>query len=306
VEKYNLKLTAWTVCNHNTPLGLAHREHTVHNALGDSYPHALTPASPAVRSYVRGLAKNLASQYPLQSMYIEAPNYRGRRHGHHHERDMIPLGPLENELLDISFSTHDLRRAEKEGVDGQAVRREVADHLRQFLASVPTRRSGAPENMEQFCNQVPQLRAYLRVLDQVVASLVTDVHEDIAPYGVALEGYENLASYDWLLVDAYGQTPDEVAASTSAARKSASARQRLRTGLRLGFDPPEAEHAINSVERCQNCVQAAVDQGADGVYFFNYSEAPSTYLSWIKPALSNIRMPAPPIPPRQSRSRVKS
>ena len=62
LDQFGLRLTAWTVCNHNTPLGLEHPLHTVHNAFGDSYPHALCPASKAVRGYVRALAIDLASR----------------------------------------------------------------------------------------------------------------------------------------------------------------------------------------------------------------------------------------------------
>jgi len=94
LDDFGLRLTAWTVCMHNTRLGLAHPEETVRNAWGDSYPHALCPASPAVRTYVRALVKDLVSQYPLQSIFLEALNYRGRQHGHHHERDGVPFGQL--------------------------------------------------------------------------------------------------------------------------------------------------------------------------------------------------------------------
>lgn len=288
LERFGLRLTAWTVCNHNTRLGLAHPEHTVKNALGDSYPHALTPASPAVRNYLRGLARNLASQYPLQSIYLEAPNYRGRRHGHHHERDLTPFGPLENELLDISFSAHDLAWAKAEGIDGEAVRQAVARHLQEFLANVPHRPRGMPETMEQFCGEQPLLPAYRAVLDGIVASLVTEIRGDAAPFDVALEGVEPIEAYDWRVVGAYGKTPDEVAELTSVCRRSAADHQRVRVGFRLGFDPPDQPQAIASEPRCRECVQAAVENGAEGVFFYNYSESPRTYLSWIKPSLEGL------------------
>ncbi len=288
LERFGLRLTAWTICNHNTRLGLANPEHTVRNALGDSYPHALTPASPAVRSYLRGMAHNLASQYPLQSIFLEAPDYRGRRHGHHHERDLTPFGPLENALLDFSFSAHDLAVARAEGIDGVAVRRSVAGHLQEFLANVPHRPRGMPETMEQFCGEQPLLPAYRAVLDGIVTSLVTEIQTEMKPFGVELEGVEPIAAYDWKIVGAYGKTPDEISELTTAARRSAADHQRVRVGLRLGFDPPDQPHAIASAQRCRECVQAAADNGAEGVFFYNYSESPRTYLSWIKPSLEGL------------------
>ena len=50
LDKHGLKLVSWTVCAHNTRLGLLHPECTVRNCFGDSYPHALCPANDQVRA----------------------------------------------------------------------------------------------------------------------------------------------------------------------------------------------------------------------------------------------------------------
>ena len=177
LDDYGLRLTAWTVCMHNTPLGLEHPQHTVRNAFGDSYPNALCPSSPAVRRYVRALVKDLALKYPLRSVFLEAPNYRGRRHGHHHERELSPLGPLETQLLDISFSDYDIARAEAAGVDGRAVQRAVRDHLDAYLATVPYQPAALPTTIEQFIDKYPALVDYRSVLDVQVASLLGEIKE---------------------------------------------------------------------------------------------------------------------------------
>ena len=288
LDEFGLRLTAWTVCTHNTRLGLLHPEHTVRNAFGDSYPHALCPASPAVRSYVRALALDLASQYPLQSIFFEAPNYRGRRHGHHHERDLTPFGPLENELMDVSFSDHDIAAANAEGVDAEAVRRAVREHLEAYLAAVPQRPAGSPETMEQFLAEHPPLADYLAVLDNRVASLIGEIREDIGPAGVRLEGVEKVPAYDVKIIAAYGKSPDEVAGLTRTARGEIEPHQQLRVGFRLGFDPPGEPHAIDCAQKARQCVSAAAAEGADAVFFYNYSESPRTYLSWIKPAIAGM------------------
>jgi hypothetical protein len=295
LDTYGLRLTAWTVCNHNTALGLRFPEHTVRNAFGDSYPNALCPASPAVRTYVRALAKDLASKYPLQSLFLEAPNYRGRRHGHHHERELMPLGPLELQLLDVSFSDHDLARAGAAGVDGQAVQRIVRDHLEAHFASVPNRPAGMPETIEQFQDAHPTLADYLAIMQEQVASLLSEVKEDIRPSGVELEGVGDFSAYDVVLIGGYGREPDEIARRTREARQRVEPRQRIRVGLRLGMDPPErpAYQVITSPQRARECVSAALENGADSVWFFNYSESPKPYLNWIKPALAGMISPPP-------------
>jgi hypothetical protein len=149
-----------------------------------------------------------------------------------------------------------------------------------------------PETMEQICSEHPLLPAHRSTLDRVVASLVTETRGDAAPFGVALEGVEPIAAYDWRVVGAYGKKPEEVDELTSRYRRSAADHQRVRVGLRLGFDPPERPQAIASARRCRECVQAAAENGADGIFFYNYSESPRTYLSWIKPTLEGILEPS--------------
>ena len=288
LDDYGLRLTAWTVCTHNTRLGLQHPEHTVRNAFGDPYPHALCPASPAVRAYLRALCRDLASQYALQSIFLEAPNYRGRRHGHHHERDLTPLGPLENELLDVSFSDDDLACATSAGIDAEALQRTVRDHLDRYMAAAPERPAGSPETMEQFLDEHPALAEYLGVLNGQAASLIAEIKDDLRPLGVELEGAEQVPDYDVILVGAYGQRPEEVAHLTAQARERAASHQRLRVGFRLGSGPSGELQGIASAAQARQCVQAASEHGADAVFFYNYGESPRTCLSWIKPAIAGI------------------
>ncbi len=288
---FGLHLTAWTICNHNTPLGLQHPEHTVRNAFGDSYPNALCPASPAVRTYVRALAKDLSTKYPVQSLFLEAPNYRGRRHGHHHERELMPLGPLEVQLFDISFSEHDIARAEAAGIHAQAVQKSVRDHLEAYLAAYPDRPRGMPENYTQFLDAHPMLADYLAVLDEQVASLLSEVKEDLRTSGVQLEGMSSFSAYDMVLDAAYGKSPEEIARQTREARQKVAPYQKLRIGIRLGGDYPNQASAITSPERLRECIQAADENGADAVWFFNYSEPPRSHLNWIKTAMAGIITP---------------
>jgi len=145
-----------------------------------------------------------------------------------------------------------------------------------------------PETLEQFYHECPMLLSYRSVLNEVVSSLVTEIRNDVSPHGVALEGEEPIAAYDWHVVDAYGKTPEEVAEISRAARSRTAPHQRLRIGLRLGYDPPDQPHAIASAQRCRQCVAAAAENGADAIFYYNYSESPRRYLSWIKPALKGF------------------
>jgi len=288
LDDFGLRLTAWNVCMHSTRLGLAHPDETVQNAWGDSYPHALCPASPAVRAYVLATVKDLASQYPLQSIFLEALDYRGRQHGHHHERDGTPFGPLENELLDISFSIHDIAQAQLAGVDARPLCAAIRNHLDEFLAHIPHRPPSLPETMEQFMHTHPNLSDYLAVLDDQVASLADEIKADLEQFDVLLEGTDEVDAYDIRLVGAYGQPPSVVADLTRRARQQCAPHQKLRIGFRLGFDSPDQPGAITSADQARECVQAAVENGADSFFFYNYSESPKNYLNWIKPAIDGL------------------
>jgi hypothetical protein len=60
VSDAGMKVGAWTVCLHNTRIGLEHPQCTIQNVYGDSYPHALSPAHPDARAFVRAVVADLA------------------------------------------------------------------------------------------------------------------------------------------------------------------------------------------------------------------------------------------------------
>lgn len=283
-RRFDLRLTAWNVCFHNTRLGLAHPEHTVRNALGDSYPHALCPASPAARRYLRAMAADLASRYPLQSIFLEAPNYRGRRHGHHHERTIVPLGALENALLDVSFSEADLAAAEAVGVDARRVQAVVRDHLLRFLAAAGGRSQRA-RTLEDFLAEHPELGRYQAALEASVKTLLQELHDDLAAWGVAMEGCEHVAAYDVLIVGVYGLAADEVARRVRASAAEKMPHQSLRVGFCLGETPGSGSRLPADESQLRECVDAAAAAGATGFLFYNYSESSTECLRWIKSAL---------------------
>ena len=174
------------------------------------------------------------------------------------------------------------------GIDAEAVRRTVRDHLAACLAAAPQRPAGLPETIEQYLDAHPVLAEYRAVLDGQVASLVAEIKEDLRETGVLLEGVEDIPAYDVTVVGAYGQPPDEVARLTRDARQRSRPHQQVRVGFRLGGDPPGCTPAIGSSQQARQCVEAAAGHGADSVLFYNYSESPEVCLSWIKPAIAGM------------------
>ncbi len=288
LEKYNLKLVSWTVCNHNTRLGLLHPECTVHNCFGDSYPHALCPANDHVRNYVTALCHDLANNLPLHAVQLESPDYMGWQHGHHHERDLTVLNPLEQTLMDFCFCPSCTRKAEGKHVDIAAVRARVREILEAAMAHAPGRPAGHPETLEQVAERVPELAAYRAFRKEIENTLIAEIKVAMQPSSARLfllGGYhpQIAGAVDVFNSGVYGQRPAQVLESTRAARAPLGPQHELYIGVRLGLN------SVFSAQDLTDIVQAVKAGGGDGVMFYNYSESPMTALNWIKPALAGGR-----------------
>lgn len=132
VDRQGLTSSAWTVILHNTRLAEQRPDLAPETALGDRLLHMLCPAQPAVAAYAGALCEDIAMRRPA-AIHLESVTYLPFDHGGHHERAMIPLGPLERRLLGLCFCAACLVAASEAGVDGPEVRRLAAVHLRRAL-----------------------------------------------------------------------------------------------------------------------------------------------------------------------------
>ena len=285
-----MELSAWTVCLHNTLLGLRHPECTIHNVYGDSYPHALTPGHPDARAYVARLVDDLTQNYSLHSVLLEAPNYRNRAHGgtwvsgHHHERNGVHLRELEEALLSVSFNPADTEAATAAGVDVVRLRGAVRDHLDRYFAAAPEIPKGLPQTLDEFRQQNQSLADYETHFRNTEETLLAELRQIAEPKGVKLVGSAS-PSNDIVQLGAYGESAEWVAESTRTAREKLAAHQELEVALRMGFSSPGMGTAIRSCAQMQEFVQAARRNGADSVAFYNYAEAPRRSVEWIREAI---------------------
>jgi len=282
-----LRLCSWTVLLHNSRIGLAHPELTVHNAFGDSYPHALSPGHPTAAAFARGVIRDLASRYPLDTIMLEAADYRSRAHGgswvggHHHERQGTHLRELENVLLDLSFNPADVA-----GAGAQGLREAVRAHLEAYLAAAPDVPGDLPDSPEAFRRLHPAMADYERRLQGNQARLLRELRQEAEPHGVRLMGPADPA-IDLVMAGAYGQSPERIAAIARDGRAALGDRQELIVLLRMGFYGDGARYGTPIVtERAMiDSVRAVADAGAHAVGFYNYAEAPARCVDWIAPAL---------------------
>ncbi|MDP2948268.1 MAG: hypothetical protein Q8P22_01865, partial [Chloroflexota bacterium] len=193
LDRYGLKLVAWTVCTHNTRLGMAHPAHVVRNAFGDPYYHALCPSNPDVRRYIRGLCRNLAARYPMYAVQMESPGFMGMEHGHHHERYGTVLRPLELWLISLCFCHACRRGAREHGLDMDAIAAAVKTHLADYFESAPMPPQGQPRDREEMLAAVPHLTQLESFRHGVETSLIREVRQDLRSLGetrlFVLEGY---------------------------------------------------------------------------------------------------------------------
>jgi len=288
LDRHKLKLVSWTVCAHNTRLGLLHPECTVHNCFGDSYPHALCPANIQVRNYLCALCHDLANNLPLHAVQLESPGYMGLQHGHHHERDLTVLTPCEVALMDLCFCESCTRAAEGKHVDIGKIRAAVQTVLEAGMAAAPLRPKNHPQSLAEFGAGLPELKAFLDFRQEIEDTLISDIKAAMKPSAALLYllGGPNeriAAAVDVFNSGVYGKKPAEVLTATRAAKAGLHARHSLYMGVRLGLSSVADEQELTEI------VQSIRDGGGDGVMFYNYSESPMHALNWIKGALAGVR-----------------
>ena len=294
-QSFGMQVSAWTVCLHNTRIGLLHPECTIHNVFGDSYPHALSPGHPAARAYVRAMVADLAQAYPLYAIRLEAPDHRGRAHGgppwvsgHHHERNGVHLRTLEQALLDLSFSRADVGAAQKDGVDVEAVAQAVRAHLERYFDDAPAVPADLPANLDEFRSLVPALADLEAYYDRAEEAFLAELRQEAEPCGVKLEGVGHSPSLDLIMAGAFGASPERVADITCEAKAALLSGQELLVAIRMGFTGPGMGTPILSEEEMCRMTRAVSENGADGIVYYNYSESPRRCVEWIRPALRSV------------------
>ncbi|MCO6052262.1 hypothetical protein NGM99_20955 [Mesorhizobium sp. RP14(2022)] len=282
-------VSAWTVCLHNTRLGMLHPGDVTRTAFDDPNFYALCPSSPAARYYVTTLVRDITTGYKPDRLELESPNFLGFAHGYHHEKDGVGLLPEDDFLLSLCFCQHCVARAKLAGVDAEAARPIV----RQMIADACER--AVPEaQVEGFPNQGidafqrwPALFDFLRWRSEPVTSLLAEIADATDPAtqlvlidladawlgGVNLREAAKLL--DGVILCAYDMSPEEVSNLTRRGREQIGPEGFLGIGYRLFF--PEIGSAVDLAAR----VSAACAAGADGLNFYNYGLVPAARLDWI-------------------------
>jgi hypothetical protein len=287
-------VSCWTVCLHNTRLGMLHPEAVTRNAFGDANYYNLCPSHPDARAYVRAMIADISHGYRPDRIELESPCFMGFAHEYHHEKDGVGLTPEDDFLLSLCFCRSCLDRAAKAGVDGEAARKLVRQWIGETCErAVPKRRfPDFPAGGLDTFLPWPELHAYLVCRFEPVTSLVAELREAAHPATRVLIidlkdgwlGGSDLAALgkvcDGAILCAYDMQAGDVASLLEAGRAALGPDKFLGTGYRL-FYPEMASPEVLAAK-----VKPAMAPGIDGINFYNYGLVPAARLDWVGAALS--------------------
>jgi len=291
-----LKVSCWTVCLHNSRLGMLHPGHVTRNAFGNANYYNLCPSSPAARDYVVTLVRDITTNHKPDMLELESPNFMGFAHEYHHEKDGVGLNAEDDFLLSLCFCDHCTARAEKAGVPVEGARRTVARFIAELCErAVPERQfPDFPEAGIDAFRAHPELHAFLAWRSEPVTSLIGEIRAAADPAtrivlidlkdgwlgGVDLAAVGRLC--DGAILCCYDMTPEAVGEVIRTGRALLGPDKFLGLGLRVFY--PEVDGPDILTARVKNAVEA----GVDGVNFYNYGLIPARRLDWVGEAVAAI------------------
>ena len=288
-----MAVSCWTVCLHNTRLGMQHPGHVMRTAHGDPHFYALCPSSPAARAYVVTMVAEITSRYRPDRVELESPDFMGFAHGYHHEKDGLGLLPEDEFLLGLCFCDHCRARAMAAGVDADAARQTVVDLLDDaFARALPARRfDGFPAEGIAAFSSLPDLHAYIAWRSEPVTSLVAEIRAAADPASRILlidaegswQGGVDVAAAsracDGVLLCAYTTPVERIAPLLDRYRALIGPDRSLIAGFQVFH--PEVADAADLAARA-----AAAGGRADGLNFYNLGLIPQARLDWIAGAIT--------------------
>jgi hypothetical protein len=297
-RELGLGFNLWTVVLHNSTLGSAHPELCEQNVFGDVYRFSLNPAHPTVRSYARALVEDICRQFRPDTIMLESPTYLGFVHGDHHELTLANLDELTQLLLSLGFSEASRQGAERHGCNVEVLEREV----RSLLSTLIEDERGALSHEFRFGEPVsllldyPEIYSYLRYRLDVVTSLLAELREVAAGYGVKvgvttsifsrptsrawMEGTSLRAAsraVDALLSVSYFPDPAAVQGDILWVKTLSEGRP---FDVALDAGHPDALSEENLIAKAR----IAASEGAGAVFYYNYGLLTRRRLGWVRSA----------------------
>jgi hypothetical protein len=289
-EKAGLRIKAWTVVFHSTPLANANPDSAITNCFGDKFVHALCPSASKSREYALRLVRAVASR-PVHAIELEAVGFYGFEHLSHHEKCGIVFDLFHHFLFSYCFCPHCTKALTSAGLDADLISAKFRQQAISFFegkAAPVLNAKQAGEELELLLGK-DMAATLLRVRNQCVLSLLQElrgivprdieltVSSGLSPFeGSALFGAEpqqTLQIADLLQLVVF--EPDENAFRNrlETAISCVTDSSRLIAGIRI-FPPDVTSEA--TIESRLNFLQA---KGFRAVQLYHYGLAPSHLLA---------------------------
>ena len=303
-----LSISGWIVYYYNRTQCQLHPELAVANCYGDRAMFELCPSNPDVREYAMALTRDICTGRGLEAIMLESLYYHPLDYDYPGNtiRTSVPIPAFESMLLATCFCPACLARSREAGIDGEAVRQTVKEHLDGFFAKEESPLDPhAP--LEESTAGLSGLREYLEARNDFVTELHNEVLAIAHSQGVKLIGLiggpgSPMGKVDWVmgvdlaqvaqLPDIYWLHPAEPSAASvgealTRARSFAESpkQEYIAVPFAAGFSGP----AMTRYEEMLEVFQAAADQGAKGVTFNRYNLLSPSRFRWIKQALREVR-----------------
>jgi hypothetical protein len=297
-EAPDLEVMAWTVCLHNTPLGMAYPDLVTRNAYGDPFWPNLCPSAGDARDYIVALCADIAERDGVKALALETPGWLPFAHGYHHEFALVELNPWVETLLGLCFCEHCRVRARGAGLDLDGLARRTRDAVDRFLgAEIAPTGAVARDWLAADLVADPELAAFLRWRCETVAALVREVRAAVrkevevrvipsvqSPNALAWSEGSDLAllaaAADALEVPAYQTGPAAIRDDVFDVRRRAG------EAARIGFILRPSYPNLRSATEVAEAVQVVRAAGPDGIAFYNYGHVRLQALDWIRDALA--------------------
>jgi hypothetical protein len=244
-ERIGLRVKAWTVVFHSTPLAVANPDAVPGNCFGDTFTHALCPSAPRAREYALRLVRAVSAR-PIHELELEAIGFYGYEHLSMHDKCGIAFDLFHHFLFSCCFCPHCARNFASAGLDTDFLSAKFRERLLAFFEGKVPSVQDAKHAREELGRLLGEdiAGALLRTRSQCVLSLLQQIREAV-PKNIDLTLSSGLSPFEFGAL--FGAHPQETLQSAD----------RL---LLVVFEPNEAafrkrfETALSCVNDCSRWI----------------------------------------------------
>ncbi|MBM3933187.1 MAG: hypothetical protein FJ319_02620 [SAR202 cluster bacterium] len=274
MDRRGLQFASWTVYNFNDYLSEKYPQFARHDALGTTYIGSMSVSSQDVQEYWFTVTKEILERFKPKALNIESLDRRGFQAPSKRRAEFTAQCQF---VLSLDFNPAAVAKANEAGMDGDGLKRDVAEWLRVRLARVATAEDELPVTPEWVSAAFDgQLRRYMDVCKKTTSDLFVQVADIIHSHGVKVQT-GSLADPAASLRDDLDPSvnkhldiifPGAIPAGEEGKAKVRDSARKMAPGAKV-YSWLKTSDGKDSVTTRAG-VQAAVDAGASGCMFYNY------------------------------------